>query len=287
MPWLKFLRNKWTIALAVFVIAIVALSTIFWPKKESFVLATTTSVQDSGLLSAILPDFEREHGIEVHVIAVGTGEAIEYGKRGDAQALLVHSPALEKQFMDAGFGIKRKELFWNYFVLVGPISNPANISCNDSLAQAFGKIYSNGAKFVSRGDNSGTHQREISIWKELGIDMANLTGKTWYLNGSGSMANVLLVANEKGAYTLSDLATWAFLSPKLPNLKKIETRLTNESINIYSLIITKAGNESKGKALQEFWDWFTSEKTLARIENYTINGEQLFWRMEDVGECSW
>ncbi|MEM3396100.1 MAG: substrate-binding domain-containing protein [Thermoplasmata archaeon] len=252
----------------------------FWQINSSnakLILATTTSLYDSGLLSEILPEFEEAHDAKVYVIAVGTGQALEYGKRGDADVLLVHAPELEKEYIDAGFGTERRELFQNYFVLIGPKTNPAGISSIHNITQAFEKIYSSSSKFVSRGDLSGTHLRERQIWQQLGISLDDLKTKSWYLNGSGSMSTALMLANEKGAYVLCDPATWAFLKPKLGNLEKFEIQKNADLVNIYSLLITKSGSEKNGALIKKFETWLQSPETLSKIENYTINSEQLFW----------
>ncbi|MEM3567408.1 MAG: substrate-binding domain-containing protein [Thermoplasmata archaeon] len=252
---------------------------LFWQLntvRQGILLATTTSLYDSGLLSSILPDFEQQYRAEVHVLALGTGQALEYGKRGDADVLLVHAPELEREFMESGCGAERRELFYNYFVLVGPKTNPAGISNENNITQAFWKIYNSGSNFVSRGDGSGTHFRELEIWRQLGISLSDLKARPWYLNGSGSMSTALLVANEKEAYALSDIATWAFLHQKLGNLRRFEIQKSEELLNVYSLILTKAGMERNSLLLQKFKAWFESAETLSKIENYTVNSEQLF-----------
>ncbi|MCX8173089.1 MAG: substrate-binding domain-containing protein [Thermoplasmata archaeon] len=253
---------------------------VFWQVSSNqpvLYLATTTSLHDSGLLSKLLPEFERASNTRVYVIAAGTGQALEYGKRGDADLLMVHAPEIEMEFMNAGHGVERKELFYSEFVIVGPKTNPAGISANDTITLAFWKIYNSGSKFVSRGDFSGTNLRELQIWTQLGISPQELKSRPWYLNGSGSMSTALMLANEKEAYTLGDLATWTFMKLKLRNLVKFEVEKTGELVNVYSLIITKSGFEKKGEPVVKFKTWLESRETLSEIENYTINSEQVFW----------
>jgi tungstate transport system substrate-binding protein len=167
-------------------------------------LATTTSTQDSGLLDALLPRFRQETGIEVKVVAVGTGQALQLGRRGDADVLLVHDPAGEEQFMAEGFGSERRPVMHNDFVLVGPPADPAGVKGQASAAAAFARIARARAPFVSRGDESGTHQKEKAVWRAAGIE----PGGDWYVRAGGGMGQVLRMATEKRAYTLSDRGTF-------------------------------------------------------------------------------
>ncbi|MCB2173544.1 substrate-binding domain-containing protein [archaeon] len=170
----------------------------------TLILATTTSTDDSGLLDYILPDFEAETGISVDVIAVGTGQALELGENGDADVLLVHARALEDAFMEAGHGIRREDVMYNDFVIVGPADDPAGIQGMTTAAEAFQAIADAGAMFISRGDNSGTHTKEKSIWTAAGFEP---TGD-WYISAGQGMGDVLTMADEQQAYTLSDRATY-------------------------------------------------------------------------------
>jgi tungstate transport system substrate-binding protein len=176
------------------------------PPEESakLVLATTTSTQDSGLLDYLLPDFQDEYNIQVEVIAVGTGQAIALGEDGNADVLLVHARALEDAFMDAGHGVRREDVMYNDFVIVGPPSDPAGIQGMKKATRAFEEIAKAEAPFVSRGDDSGTHTKEKSIWAEAGIEPAG----DWYISAGQGMGAVLTMADEQQAYTLSDRATY-------------------------------------------------------------------------------
>jgi tungstate transport system substrate-binding protein len=174
------------------------------PAAPSITLATTTSTRDSGLLDALLPRFRQETGIEVKVVAVGTGQALELGRRGDADVLLVHDPAAEEKFVADGFGVDRRPVMWNDFVLVGPPADPAGVKGLSAVVEAFRRIADRRAAFVSRGDESGTHQKERAVWPRAGIE----PGGDWYVRAGAGMAQVLRMASENRAYTLSDRGTF-------------------------------------------------------------------------------
>jgi len=167
-------------------------------------LATTTSTRDSGLLDVLVPVFERQTGIEVKVVAVGSGQALEMGRRGDADVLLTHAPDAEKKFVAGGHGTERRLVMHNAFVLVGPPPDPANVREADSITAALTRIAESGADFVSRGDQSGTHMKERRIWKQAGTSPQG----PWYIEAGSGMAQTLRTAGEKGAYTLSDRGTF-------------------------------------------------------------------------------
>ena len=174
------------------------------PPQQSITLATTTSTQDSGLLDVLIPMFERQTGIEVKVVAVGTGQALEMGRRGDADVLLTHAPAAEEAFMAEGFGTERRSVMANDFVLVGPSADPATVAGEKSIVAAVAKIADNSATFISRGDESGTHMKEKLIWQEAKIE----PNGSWYLKSGTGMGQTLRIASEKAAYTLTDRATY-------------------------------------------------------------------------------
>ena len=170
----------------------------------SFILATTTSTEDSGLLDAILPDFEEQTGITVEVVAVGTGQALSLGESGDADVLLVHARAREDAFMEAGHGTRREDVMYNDFVILGPPEDPAGIAGMEDAGAAFAAIAAAEAPFVSRGDDSGTHTKEKAIWEVAGVEPAG----DWYISAGQGMGAVLTMADEELAYTLSDRATY-------------------------------------------------------------------------------
>jgi tungstate transport system substrate-binding protein len=181
-------------------------------KNRPVILATTTSTQDTGLLDVLVPLFEKKTGLTVKTIAVGSGQAMAMGKRGDADVLLVHSPDDEKKFVEEGFGLRRRIVMHNDFVVVGPQEDKARIKGAASAAEALKAIAAAGALFVSRGDDSGTHKKEKKLWGGAGADPG---GKTWYLETGAGMGQTLQVASEKGAYTLTDRGTYLALKGTL------------------------------------------------------------------------
>jgi len=181
-------------------------------KNRPVILATTTSTQDTGLLDVLVPLFEKKTGLTVKTIAVGSGQAMAMGKRGDADVLLVHSPDDEKTFVEEGFGLRRRIVMHNDFVVVGPAEDKAKVKGAASAAEAFEAIAAAGALFVSRGDDSGTHKKEKKLWGGAGADPG---GKTWYLETGSGMGQTLQVASEKGAYTLTDRGTYLALKGTL------------------------------------------------------------------------
>ncbi len=172
--------------------------------SKTLTLATTTSTRDSGLLDVLVPMFETETDIELKVVAVGTGQALELGRRGDADVLLTHAPAAEQQFMNEGHGDHRRPVMHNDFVLVGPKTDPANVGDQTAITETFRRIAQDKSPFISRGDESGTHMKEKMIWKDLKVDPQG----DWYIRAGSGMAEALRMANEKQAYTLSDRGTF-------------------------------------------------------------------------------
>lgn len=187
---------------------------VTWPtrSKETIILATTTSIQDSGLLDVLIPRFEKETGYAVKTVAVGSGQALRMGEEGNADVLFVHSPAAEKPFMEKGWGRDRALVMHNDFLLVGPPNDPARIR-GLSPVEAFRAIAASGAPFLSRGDGSGTHSKERDLWQKAGIEPTNAP---WYLESGQGMGATLTIASEKGAYTLTDRATYVTVRAHLP-----------------------------------------------------------------------
>lgn len=254
-------------ALCLIVVGVTSLSLIACQKKErSMVLATTTSTQDSGLLDYLLPKFESDTGIKVKVVAKGTGEALEIGKRGDADCLLVHAKEQELKFVSDGYGIKRDEVMYNDFIIVGPKDDPAKLKekAPSDATQALKQISSKQATFISRGDNSGTNTKEISLWKAAKI---NPEGK-WYISSGKGMGAVLQMADEKKAYTLTDRATYLSMKDKL-NLD-IVTEKNSNLYNQYSIIKLNPKNNKniKEKEADEFTKWMLSDKGQNIIGEY-------------------
>ncbi len=209
---------------------ILRIQTIHAASKE-IILATTTSTQDTGLLDALLPAFTEKTGYIVKTIAVGSGQAMALGERGEADVLLVHSPDAEKKFIKDGYGISRRIVMHNDFILVGPSDDPAGINGLKSSSDAFKRIASAGLLFISRGDNSGTHSKELKIWKGAGI---NTDKEKWYIQTGLGMGQTLRVASEKRAYTLSDRGTYLAMKKNLSLIVIVEG--DKQLLNIYHVI---------------------------------------------------
>lgn len=247
-------------------------------ENRTLILATTTSVHDTGLLDRIIPLFEKKTGYFVKTIAVGTGQALKLGKKGETDVLLIHSPDEEIKFIKEGFGINRRTFMYNNFILLGPASNPAKISKDTNIIEAFKKIAQCKSLFISRGDNSGTHIKELSIWQKASI---NPVGEKWYQETGNGMGQTLLIANEKNGYTLSDRATFLALKKRLNNLKIFGKK--DESLkNYYSVI--EVNSEKFKKVNKEgakiFSDFIVNSKEIKEIIKFYGQkefGEPLFY----------
>lgn len=234
---------------------------------ERLILATTTSTQDSGLLDVLLPDFTAETGVTVDVVAVGTGQAIQLGEDGNADVLLVHARAREDAFMEADHGIRREDVMYNDFILVGPADDPADLRNAESAVDAMTRIATAEAPFVSRGDDSGTHTKEQAIWAAAGIEP---TGD-WYISAGQGMGAVLTMANEQLAYTLSDRAT--YLARTLEGTD-LEIVFEGDPIlfNPYGVIaVNPAKNEQiNNEHANQFIDWLISLPTQEKIAQFGV-----------------
>jgi tungstate transport system substrate-binding protein len=239
------------------------------------ILATTTSTQDSGLLDAILPDFEAAFNAKVEVIAVGSGQALQTGKDGNADVLLVHSPAAEKTFMEDGDGIRREDVMYNDFVILGPESDPAKIAGMTSAADALKAIAAAEAPFVSRGDDSGTHSKEKSIWKAAEMEPAG----DWYIAAGQGMGAVLTMSAETEAYTLSDRATYLAMTKEGLTLKVV-VEGDKALFNPYGVIAVNPNKSPKiNNALaNQFIDWLISLPVQEKIASFGVEdfGQALF-----------
>lgn len=247
--------------------------------QKTLRLTTTTSVNDSGLLEFLRPYILEEANIALEIVSLGSGAALEAGKRGDADVLLVHSPATEKTFVDEGYGIKRSTFMYNFFIIVGPSGDPAQIK-DLSAAEAFKKIESAKLPFISRGDNSGTHSKEKSLWKLAGLDAAVVsTDTSFYVSAGSGMGATLTMANEKQAYTLTDLATFLSMKSKL-SLNVIVSE-SPDLRNDYSIIVINPDKVSNVDvvAAKAFEEWMLSERALKLIAEYGKDtyGEALFF----------
>jgi tungstate transport system substrate-binding protein len=244
--------------------------------EEAIVLASTTSLENSGLLAHILPQFTRATGIRVRVLAQGTGQALATAAHGDADLVLVHDPEAEDQFITQGHGSERRQVAWNDFIVVGPRTDPARIAGGHDAVAAFAAIAAAAATFVSRGDKSGTDALEHRLWRAAGIDPARAGGRSWYRDIGGGMGAALNTAAAMGAYTLSDRGTWLSFGNKgeLAVLVEGDPQLRNR----YDVILLdpKMHPEAKQLPARRFADWLVSAEGQAAIGAYELNGEPLF-----------
>jgi len=245
-------------------------------EDQSIVVASTTSTQDSGLFEHILPLFEKKTGIEVKVVAQGTGQALDTARRGDADVVFVHAKAQEEKFLQEGFGVKRFDVMYNDFVLVGPKSDPAGIHGTKDIAAALVAIETKQAPFVSRGDRSGTHSAELKLWKAAGVDIATAKGP-WYKDIGQGMGAALNTASTMNAYVLSDRGTWLSFKNRgdLAIMVEGDKRLFNQ----YGVMLVNPEKHPnvKVKAGQAFVDWLISPEGQEAIGAYKIDGQQLFF----------
>jgi tungstate transport system substrate-binding protein len=245
-------------------------------QDKSIVVASTTSTQDSGLFGHILPLFKAKTGIDVKVVAQGTGQALDTGKRGDADVVFVHAKAQEEKFVAEGFGVKRFDVMYNDFVVIGPKSDPAGIKGGKDVLAAFKAISDKGAPFVSRGDKSGTHTAELALWKKAGLDPA-ASKPGWYREIGQGMGAALNTAGGMGAYVLSDRGTW--LSFKNRGDLEIVVEGDKQLFNQYGIMLVNPAKHPhvKKELGQQFVDWVISREGQDAIKSYTIDGQQLFF----------
>jgi tungstate transport system substrate-binding protein len=236
-------------------------------------LATTTSTENSGLLDVLLPRFQEKTKIRVDVIAVGTGAAIKLGKNGDADVVLVHDPHMEAEFVASGFGIARRDVMYNDFVVLGPPSDPAGIGAVKSTAEAFRKIAASGADFISRGDNSGTHVKELAIWKAAGIKPSG----RWYKEAGQGMGAVITMAAGLGGYTLADRGTYISMEDKVS--VKILNQGDPDLFNPYGIIAVNPARHPhvNNPGAIKLIDWITGEEGQRMIADFKLNNKQLFY----------
>ncbi|MBP7765303.1 MAG: substrate-binding domain-containing protein [Syntrophaceae bacterium] len=291
---MKMFKNSKTVAvlIAAFLLFALGASDVLAaktePKQKNIILATTTSTQDSGLLDVLIPIFEKETGYFVKTIAVGSGQAMAMGQKGEADVLLVHSPDAEKKFMAEGNGVNRRLVMHNDFIIVGPPADPARIKGLKSSAEALKTIAKAGALFSSRGDNSGTHAKEKTLWKQTGISPA---GQKWYQETGLGMGQTLSIAAEKKGYTLADRGTYLALKKNLG----LDILVEGDAalLNIYHVIEINSAkwpkvNADGGKA---FADFMVSKKTQGIIKTFGVDkfGSPLFFpdagkKVEDLGK---
>lgn len=254
-------------------IAIVAILIPLAAAQETIKLSTTTSTENSGLLKYLLPAFEAKTNSKVHVISVGTGKALELAKNGDVDVTLVHARASEDKFVADGHGVNRRDIMYNDFIIVGPVDDPAGIKGGREVIKAFAKILDSKAKFISRGDNSGTDQMEKAYWKEVGVKPA---GEAYVSAGLG-MGEVLVMAAQMQGYTLTDRATYGAYRAKTGLAVAVEG--DPKMFNPYGII---AVNPAKYKGINykgamQLIDWITSEEGQKRIAEFSVDGQALFF----------
>jgi tungstate transport system substrate-binding protein len=241
--------------------------------QTSIVVASTTSTEQSGLFSYLLPEFKKATGIDVKVVAVGTGQAIDMGRRGDADVLFVHDQVAEEKVVAEGFAVKRFAVMYNDFVLIGPVADPAKTKGKD-IAEALKKLNASNANFISRGDKSGTHAAELRYWKAVGLETPQFAN---YKACGCGMGPALNMATSSGAYVLADRGTWLNFKNRadLAVLVEGDSKLFNQ----YGVMLVNAAKHPQVKTAegQKFVDWVTSPAGQAVIASYKINGEQLFF----------
>lgn len=245
------------------------------PQTATITLASTTSVDNSGLLGAILPEFTKATGITVRVLALGTGQALDTARRGDADLVLVHDPEAEQKFIDDGNGVNRQQIAWNDFILVGPKHDPAHVAGGHDAKAALTAIAAAGAPFVSRGDKSGTNALELRLWKAAGIDPKTGAG-SWYRDIGGGMGAALNAAAAMPAYTISDRGTWISFKNKEP--LKIVVEGDPALINRYDVIELNPKTHADAKLAPAHWlaTWLTTTPGQEAIGAYKLGGEELF-----------
>ena len=258
----------------------IAMAALLTPPAQSadnsIILQSTTSTANSGLYDAILPIFQEKTGIKVNVVAVGTGQAIKNAKNGDGDVLLVHAKPAEEKFVAEGYGVERFDVMYNDFVIVGPPSDPAGIAGSKDAVAALAAIAGKQAMFASRGDNSGTHKKEIALWKASGVDPTGGSGQ-WYRETGSGMGATLNAAVGMGAYALTDRGTW--ISFKNKGDYSIVVEGDNNLFNQYGVILVNPAKHPNVKQAegQAFIDWILGTAGQAAIAAYQLDGQQLFF----------
>jgi tungstate transport system substrate-binding protein len=262
---------------------VLASSTQLQAQDKSIVVASTTSTQDSGLFGHILPMFKAKTGIDVKVVAQGTGQALDTGRRGDADVLFVHAKAQEEKFVAEGFGVKRFEVMYNDFVLVGPKEDPAGLKGGSDVVAGLKRVYEKTAPFVSRGDKSGTHTAELALWKTAELDPSG-SKPSWYREIGQGMGAALNTAAAMGAYVLTDRGTW--ISFKNKDALQIVVEGDKRLFNQYGIMLVNPEKfpNVKKELGQAFIDWIVSPEGQNAIRSYRIQDQQLFFPNADAGQ---
>ncbi len=270
---MKLFMHFRTLALMQYALAATVFVASVGAQAQSIVVASTTSTEQSGLFAYLLPEFKKASGLDVKVVALGTGQALDMGRRGDADVLFVHDQVAEEKIVADGFAVKRLPVMYNDFVLIGPKADPAKTRGND-IVEALKKLSAANATFISRGDKSGTHAAELRYWKASGLQ--DHTGSGYQACGCG-MGPALNIASSSGAYVLADRGTWLSFKNRgdLTVLVEGDKRLFNQ----YGVMLVNPARHPHVKAAdgQKFVDWVVSEPGQAVIASYKIGGEQLFF----------
>ena len=245
-------------------------------QEKSILLQSTTSTANSGLYDYMLPMFTGKTGIQVNVVAVGTGQAIKNAQNGDGDVLLVHAKSAEEKFVAEGYGVERSDVMYNDFIIVGPPSDPAKIAGGSDAAAALKAIADSRSLFASRGDNSGTHKKEMALWKAAGVDAGAGSG-TWYRETGSGMGATLNAAVGMGAYALTDRGTW--ISFKNKGDYEVVVEGDKNLFNQYGVILVNPHKHARVKQAegQAFIDWILGDEGQAAIASYTLDGQQLFF----------
>lgn len=256
--------------------ALVLSSTAAWTQEKFIIVASTTSTEQSGLFGHILPAFTKKTGIQVRVVAQGTGQALKTGEQGNADVVFVHDPVAEQKFVDAGFGVDRRLVMYNDFVIVGPKSDPAKVGGTKDVVAAYRKIAAAKAPFASRGDSSGTHAAELRLWKEAGIDVKT-AGTGWYRETGSGMGPTLNTASGMNAYAFTDRGTWLSFKNRGDLVVSVEGDV--KLFNQYGVMLVNPARHAHVKAPEgrAFVDWITSKEGQDAIASYKIEGQQLFF----------
>jgi tungstate transport system substrate-binding protein len=247
-----------------------------WAQSTFIVVASTTSTEQSGLFKHLLPAFTKQTGIEVRVVALGTGQALDTARRGDADVVLVHDPEAERKFVAEGFATRRYDVMYNDFVVVGPGADPARVAGLKDANEALRRIAAAQAPFVSRGDRSGTHAAELRLWKDAGVELEKVRG-AWYRETGSGMGPALNTASGMNAYLLTDRGTW--LSFRNRGELKVLVEGDRRLFNPYGVMLVNPARHAhvKAEAGQRFIDWLVSPAGQKTIADYRIDGEQLFF----------
>ena len=271
----RFAR-RWIALLVAITVALVGVAVYISLPRAYLLMATTTSTRDTGLLPYLLPRFTADTGIAVRYVAVGTGQALDAGRRGDVDVVMVHAPRLEDAFMSAGDGLCRNPVMYNRFVIVGPVADPAGVRTAANAADAFLRIHNASARFESRADNSGTYNKELEIWAASGLNVSAF-GR-WYEKTNQGMGQTLTIANERDAYTLSDDGTWYSRESTLPYLGLLHARVESILQNQYSVIPVNPATHPGVNSNQAvaFAQWLVGGRGQNSISTFAVNGHTIF-----------